>query len=286
MVSRSRTTAQPGVGSASRYARNVASDWRTYDSVAESYDRLRAPVHAMPAQDLVTLLGAPAAGGLLDVGTGTGVLAEAAQAAGWKPVVAIDRSLPMLELAARRGVGHLAGAEAIDLPFRDDTFGAVAAAFVIHTFPKYDTALFDMIRVLRPGGKLGVATWARTDDEFTKVWRDIAETFTTKELLRVAMSRATPWQERFADTKRLAETLRDSGVRNLSVERRQYRMKHSIEDYLAGREITAPGRFLRDTLGDALWERFRDRTRTEFKERFADPMGDTNEVLIAVGSKD
>jgi hypothetical protein len=63
-------------------------------------------------------------------------------------------------------------------------------------------------------------------------------------------------------------------------------MTHSIEDYLAGREITAPGRFLRDTLGDRLWERFRDRTRTEFRDRFPDPLGDTNDVLIAVGTKD
>lgn len=264
----------------------MPSDWQTFDAVAETYDRVRAPLHALPARDLVSLLGPPSAGGLLDVGTGTGVLAAAAQAAGWDPVVGIDRSLPMLALARERGVRRLAAAEAIDLPFADSTFGALGAAFVLHTFPKYDTALFDMLRVVRPSGRLGVATWAESDDEFTKVWRSVAETYATKELLRVALSRAAPWQERFSDTKRLGEALRDAGLRYVSVERRQYRMTFSIDDYLAGREVTAQGRFLRDTLGDRLWERFRERTRAEFRERFPDPMGDTNDVLIAVGTKE
>jgi hypothetical protein len=60
----------------------------------------------------------------------------------------------------------------------------------------------------------------------------------------------------------------------------------SQADYLAGRETSSEGRSLRATLGDPLWDRFRGRAAETFRERFPDPLGDTNEVLIAVGTKD
>lgn len=264
----------------------VEPDWRSFDAIAETYDRVRVPVHRPAAHDLVELLGPPGPEGLLDVGTGTGVLAAAAEEAGWTRVAGIDRSLPMLVVAGGRGVRRLVVADAIDLPFRDSTFQAVGAAFVIHTFTRYDTALFDMRRVLRAGGRLGVATWAPYDDEFTRLWRAVAERYTTKELLQDAMNRAAPWQERFSDPTRLEETLRDTGLRSVEVNRRQYRSTSTLADYLAGREVSATGRFLRAILGESLWERFRAQVEEEFRTRFRDPIGDTNDVLIAVGTKE
>jgi ubiquinone/menaquinone biosynthesis C-methylase UbiE len=262
------------------------SDWRTYDSVAETYERVRAPVHAPPARDLVDLVAAPRGARILDVGTGTGVTAEAAAAAVGPEglVVGIDPSLPMLRMARPRHARVLA-AQAIDLPFRDETFDVVLANFVIAFFTKYETALFDMLRVLRPGGTLGVSWWGGGLDEFGRTWTELAETFATKELLRSAVQRAIPWNERFRDRHRLEETLRDAGLREVQVHRRQYRSTMSQADYLAGRETSGEGRFLRETLGDRLWERFRERAAGAFRERFPDPLGDTNDVLIAVGKK-
>jgi ubiquinone/menaquinone biosynthesis C-methylase UbiE len=264
----------------------VESDWRAFDSIAETYDRVRFPEHRPAAADLIAALGPPKGEGLLDVGTGTGVLATTAAEAGWSPVTGIDRSMPMLVVAAERGVRRLAVANAIDLPFSDYTFGAVGATFVIHTFKKYDTALFDMRRVLREGGRLGVATWSGQDDEFTRLWREVAERYTTKELLRDAMNQAAPWLERFSDPSRLEEAMRDAGLRSVEVYRKQYRSTATMADYLAGREVSATGRFLRSLLGDQLWERFRAQMEEEFRTRFKDPIGDTKDVLLAVGTKE
>jgi ubiquinone/menaquinone biosynthesis C-methylase UbiE len=260
------------------------ADWRSFDHVAETYDRVRAPVHAAPARDLVQALGSPAPPGFLDAGSGTGVLAGTAVEAGWDPVVGVDRSLPMLALARRR-THRLVAADAVDLPFADGRFAAVASTFVLHTFPNHDTALFDLLRVIRAGGLFGTATWGRGDDEFTRTWRTVAESFATKEMLADAERRAAPGMERFADPVRLEESLRDAGLRGVEVDRREYRGSASIADYLAGREITALGRFLRSVLGEALWERFQARVEDEFRNRFPDPIGDTYEVLIAVGRK-
>jgi ubiquinone/menaquinone biosynthesis C-methylase UbiE len=263
-------------------------DWRSYDAVAETYARVRAPVHQPPALDLVAELGPPPGGRVLDVGTGTGVAARAAlEAVGPDGmVVGIDPSMGMLRRARDQGLSGAVAAQAVDLPFRDGSFDAVMANFVIAFFTKYDTALFDMVRVLRTGGKLGVTAWAGRDDEFTRTWKEVAEAFATKDMLRDAARKAVPWEERFSDPKRLEETLRDATLRSVEVHQRQYRSTTSIEDYLAGRETSVLGRFLRDMLGDALWNRFRERVAEEFRRRFSDPIGDTNDVLIAVGVRE
>src|SRR3972149_880572 len=54
------------------------SDWRSYDNVAETYERVHAPRFAEVARDLASLAGAGPGARVLDVGTGTGVAAEAA----------------------------------------------------------------------------------------------------------------------------------------------------------------------------------------------------------------
>src|SRR5207248_6678203 len=103
--------------------------------------------------DLVAFADVPASGRLLDVGTGTAVVLEAA---GGIAAFGVDPSVPMLTHAH---AGAIAAAETINLPFRTDTFHVATASFVLPLFTKLDTALFDVIRVLRPGGRLAVATW-------------------------------------------------------------------------------------------------------------------------------
>ena len=269
--------------SSSPPSRGAAPDWRSYDEVAEAYDRVRGPLHEAPARDLVEAVALPERGRLLDVGTGTGLAARSVDAG---IAVGIDVSAGMLRIAREKGLDRVALAAAIDLPFRDGTFDAVVAAFVLHLVPKYETALFDMVRVLRRGGRLGLASWVLADDEFTRAWREIAESYATREMLADAQRKAAPWAEPFSDPKRIEEILREGGLRDVQVERRTYRAQVSIEDYLVGRETTAIGRFLRQMLGPALWERFRARIHDEFRARFRDPIGDTNDVLISVGTRE
>jgi len=80
-------------------------DWRSYDSVAETYARIHAPRLAEPARDLVALTGVGAGQRVLDVGTGTGVAATAAAAAGGA-VIGIDEAHGML-VQARAADGGL-----------------------------------------------------------------------------------------------------------------------------------------------------------------------------------
>jgi ubiquinone/menaquinone biosynthesis C-methylase UbiE len=263
-------------------------DWRDYGAVAEEYEEVRAPETGPVAADLVRMLAIGAGERVLDVGTGTGVAAAAAATMVGPEglAVGIDASVPMLHVARRvRAEASYAAAEAIDLPFRDATFDAVLCTFTVTTFAKYDTALFDMLRVLRPGGRMGITTWGRTDDEFTRAWREVAEQFAGRELIRDAAQRSMPWADRFEDPARLKDALYEAGLRGLQVERREYRFEISREAYLLGGEITSTGRFLRQMLGDRLWDMFRARVRQTFAERFPPTFNDFREAILAVGTK-
>jgi ubiquinone/menaquinone biosynthesis C-methylase UbiE len=242
---------------------------------------------AVPAADLVEMVGIASGARVLDVGTGTGAAARAAaQHRGPAIVVGVDVSVPMLRAGlAAGGPPRYVSATAIDLPFRDGTFQAVLANFVLSHFAGYETALFDILRVLAPAGRLGATAWGEETDEFSTAWTEVAEQFAEHEILQDARHRAMPWHDHFSNPANLKEALHDAGLRDIRVEKREYRFDMSAEDYLTGREIAATGRFLREALGRELWETFRRRTREVFTERFPPRFHDFRSVILAVGHK-
>jgi ubiquinone/menaquinone biosynthesis C-methylase UbiE len=200
--------------------------------------------------------------------------------------VVIDASIEMLRRAVADAGGPLyVTATAIDLPFRDQSFTHVLASFVLSHFARYETALFDMVRVLRPGARMGVAAWGTGEDEFSRAWQQLAEQYAGRELLRDARKRAMPWVELFEDPNRLKSVLYDAGLRDVQVERREYRFQETTEEYLEARETGAVGRFLQQMLGEKLWATFRARSRQVFTERFPPRFSDFRDVNLAIARK-
>jgi demethylmenaquinone methyltransferase/2-methoxy-6-polyprenyl-1,4-benzoquinol methylase len=110
----------------------------------------------------MTALAADGEGRILDLCCGTGDLAlELARR--WA-VVGCDFCHPMLVLArqkvARAAPGRqpvqLAEGDALRLPFADGTFRAVTVAFGVRNFADVRRGLEEILRVLQPGGVLGV----------------------------------------------------------------------------------------------------------------------------------
>lgn len=109
---------------------------------------------------------------VLDLGTGTGALAQrAATAVGARGgVVALDISQRMLDLtrqrAARAGLDNIAVREgrAESIPAEDDTFDAVLASLSMMYVIDREAAAREIARVLRPGGRLVAAVWAGPEE--------------------------------------------------------------------------------------------------------------------------
>lgn len=263
------------------------SDWRSYDRIAETWERLNAPRNAVIARDLLLLADIEPGARALDVGTGTGALAGvAAELTGGRRVVGADVSPPMLAVARGRhpDVWFLA-AQAMDLPFRDGRFDIVAGNFVLHHFPRPSTALYDMLRVLRSGGRLALSTWGPGEDDLDKTWRELVEEIVGPDLARDAIARSTPGRERFGDRAAIEETLLDAGLRHVRTEPREYRFTFSIADYVEARSILSTGRFVRDMVGDERFGAFLARARSVYADRFADPLNDFRDVWLAIAAK-
>lgn len=268
--------------------RSTATDWRRWDSVGEAYERIGNLDTLPAARDLLDLVGAVPGARVLDVGCGTGAaVAEADVRVSPGGVAAgADIAEGMLVAGKRaRPQAGLVAAEAINLPFADGRFDAVVATFVLAFFARLDTALYDMIRVLRAGGRLGVSWWGEGEDELGRTWRDLVEGSVGVEMLRGARREAAPWAETLGVPAKVEGMLRDAGLRPVRVERREYRFEMPRETYVEGCELGMSGRFVRAMLGPSGWERFRERARARFAEGFGERVVDFREVLLGVGTK-
>jgi ubiquinone/menaquinone biosynthesis C-methylase UbiE len=153
---------------------------RIFDEFAEAYRDWWGPIIAPAAlqvlDDVEVPKGDPSAFDLLDLGTGTGVLALAALER-WPGVrvVGIDPSSHMLELAteaARRQSRSDAPrfrtvvASADRIPLADASIDVATSSFVIQLVPNRARALREVFRVLRPGGRFACLTWKEDDLHF------------------------------------------------------------------------------------------------------------------------
>lgn len=265
-------------------AASSPGDWRSYDEVAGEYARIHAPHTALVAKDLLVAADVAPGMRILDVGTGTAhALAEADSAVAPEGFsVGVDPAVGMLRAASHPRV---AAAEAINLPFRDESFDVAVVNFGLAYFTKLDTALFDIRRVLKRHGKVAASVWGAGEDELTKTWRTLVEETLGRDILRAGLKDEAPWAERMSDPKRLEVTLRDAGFRPVRVSSRRYRFEIAREDYIVGHEIEAAGRYTRAMLGERLWESFGRRVRAVYAERFPATLVDFRDVLLAVGSK-
>ena len=98
---------------------------------------------------------------MLDVATGTGDFAiEAIRQLNPKKIIGVDISAGMLDVAkqkiVKKGLENQFEVKLGDsegLPFENDTFDAVTAAFGVRNFENLEKGLADICRVTRPGGK-------------------------------------------------------------------------------------------------------------------------------------
>ena len=271
--------------------------WQSYDAVAGAYDRSWHPAFEAIARDLVDLVAPAPYDRVLDVGTGTGVVASAAQARVSSKIgvlAGVDPSIPMLQVARSHVPLTAVAARSPGLPFPAGTFDVVVANLVVSHFPRYDDALADVVRVMRPGGRLGVTAWGALDDgpvddteqrDLTEIWKATAVHFLDTDAGAEVVEAAIPGEAWFADPARLRAALVGTRLRSVEVHGRVYGRAVSLEDALGGYETSFWGRYLRHTVGDAEWTRFCDEVATAAAAALPDPITRVDQLLIGVGTK-
>jgi len=134
---------------------------RRYSQRAAAYDTLWSPAIQPVGERLLEHLPLAGAKQVIDVGTGAGALLPAIRRAAPRAVVlGIDRSEGMLTLARQRHDGPLAVMDAQHLDLPDGRFDVALVAFVLFHLPDPQQCLQEVCRVLKPGGRVGTATWS------------------------------------------------------------------------------------------------------------------------------
>ena len=160
--------------------RNVPADEKAdlvkgvFDSVASRYDIMNdlmsGGMHRLWKRFTIQHANARPGQVILDLAGGTGDLArEFARIVGSRGyVVLADINAAMLEHGRRRlvdagvaGNVELAQVDAEALPFADNTFDRVSIAFGLCNVTDKETALAEMQRVLKPGGKVLILEFSR-----------------------------------------------------------------------------------------------------------------------------
>ncbi len=105
---------------------------------------------------------------ILDVATGTGDFALQALQLNPEKIIGVDISEGMLDVGKRkvlaRHLDHLVelrSGDSEDLPFEENKFDAVTVAFGVRNFENLEQGLYEIFRVLKPGGMAVILEFSR-----------------------------------------------------------------------------------------------------------------------------
>lgn len=150
---------------------------------------------------------------VLDVSTGTGEpgLTAATKVA---QVIATDVAEDMIEIARRSALGRkLANfevkvADAENLPFDDSSFDGVVCRLGVMFFGKPQAGVNEMVRVLKPSGKLAIAAWA---EPAKNPWATTASSVVNKLFNLTPPPPDTPGLFRHSTAQKLTEMMAAAG---------------------------------------------------------------------------
>ncbi len=146
-----------------------------FDALAERYDLLNDVLSLGQDRRWRRVVARAVAAGpgdrVLDLAAGTGTSSRAFTGTGAQ-CVACDFSLGMLQVGARRPATRVSfsAGDATLLPFRNGSFDAVTISFGLRNVADHGTALAEMLRVTRPGGRLVVCEFGHLPGRLNAIY--------------------------------------------------------------------------------------------------------------------
>lgn len=243
---------------------NRKNSWQVSNDAAEVYEQVW--VSAMLGQWVTQVADAAQIGEgdhVLDVGCGTGIVArEAISRVGpTGQVIGLDLNAEMLAVAKKLNSKiRWHQGDALDMPFEDETFDVVVCQFVLMYLPNRVAAIKEMLRVLKPNGRLALAVW--TAFERAKgyvILTDIAQRQCGEEAVNMLTA---PFA--LGNESKLTELFNEVGPQNFRIELREGTIQFSSIDFFIASEVK--GTPLDDLLTDDSYQALLDEARIALKQ--------------------
>ncbi len=213
---------------------------------------------------------------VLDIAAGTGEpgLTIAALVKRGK-VVITDLSEDMLEIAKDNAVlRSITNIETIacdvcELPFDDNTFDAISCRFGFMFFPDMQLAAKEMVRVLKPGGRIATSVWNGPEKNF---WVTAIMGTINRNMELPPPPQGAPGMFRCAQDQLIAELFRHAGLKDVTQKEVQGKLKsQTAETYWnVMTEVGAPIVAALSKADDAMREKIKTEVFAAVNAKFPD----------------
>lgn len=194
--------------------------WNTFSPGWRKWDEFTMNWLRPMGDELIRTLSLKETDNVLDVAAGTGE--PGLTVASLVPrghVTITDLAEGMLDVARdnadRRQITNtrILACDVSELPFEDESFDAVSCRLGFMYFPDMLQAALEMVRVLKPGGKLAAAVWSTPDKNF---WITASMSTINGNLHLSPPPAGAPGMFRCGNPGFLAALLREAGLKNVT----------------------------------------------------------------------
>ena len=200
-------------------AEQQRESWNRFSSGWKKWDEQTMDFLRPMGDEIIRLLKVQDNDMVLDVASGTGEpgLTIATMLTKGK-VISTDLAEGMLEVARenaqRRGITNFETltADVTNLPFEDNTFDAISCRFGFMFFPDMLLATREMVRVLKPGGRIATAVWDVPERNF---WVTAMTSVIRKNMDLPVLPPEAPGMFRCSENGLIAHLFRQSGLSHI-----------------------------------------------------------------------
>ena len=194
--------------------------WNQFSSGWKKWDNLIMDFLKPVGDEIIRMLDPKGNIAVLDVASGTGepALTIASKLNGGS-VKLTDLAENMLliarENATRRGINNIEifACDACNLPFADNTFDAISCRFGFMFFPDMLMAAREMVRVLKPGGKVAASVWNIPEKNF---WVTVTAEAISRNMELQPPSPDAPGIFRCSPPSLMSDLFSQVGLKNIS----------------------------------------------------------------------
>ena len=196
------------------------ASWNKFSPGWKKWDVLTMDFLKPMGDEIIRLINPQGNEIILDVAAGTGEpgLTIATKLNSGK-VIITDLSDDMLEIAREhamlRGIKNIEtqACDVCELPFEDNTFDAISCRMGFMFFPEMQLAANEMVRVLKPGGRIATSVWNGPEKNF---WVTVIMGAINRNMNLPAPPVGGPGMFRCAKDELIADIFRQAGLKNVA----------------------------------------------------------------------